>query len=272
MKRTLQTLCFVPLVIAVWSGCSRKPAEQAAAPIPLDKIQGKAQTLIESSGATDAALNAGGPSIYLWSGLQRYRLFLMTPVDIVHGKQYVAEGVLAQKVIDDLGDPDLGKHGYPLDTSCMRVVKRAWPNLSLDAIDTNVALVRARVRRYPARPLLLVTQIRPATADEIAASPDAKAAEAAKNVPEIDVPAEKQKALLVEGSVVQPTPLWEPAAGTVSCKLVIGADGKVAELDTGKQLCEAVPWATFRYQPTLRKGSPVKVRTEVEVRFEPKKT
>jgi hypothetical protein len=52
--------------------------------------------------------------------------------------------------------------------------------------------------------------------------------------------------------------------------VIIGTDGKIAELLTGKQLCEIVPWSQYRYQPTVRNG-PVKVNTEIEVRFEPRK-
>jgi len=63
----------------------------------------------------------------------------------------------------------------------------------------------------------------------------------------------------------------EPAGGTAKCKVVIDTEGKVSELETGQQLCEAVPWDQFRYQPTVRSGHPVKVETEVEVRYEPKK-
>jgi hypothetical protein len=53
--------------------------------------------------------------------------------------------------------------------------------------------------------------------------------------------------------------------------VVIGTEGKIADLDTGKQLCESVPWSQFRYQPTVQGGHPVKVSTEVEVRFDPRK-
>jgi hypothetical protein len=57
----------------------------------------------------------------------------------------------------------------------------------------------------------------------------------------------------------------------VNCKVTIGPDGKIAALDTGKQLCEIVPWSQYRYHPTVKGGHPVKVSTEVEVRFEPRK-
>jgi len=80
-----------------------------------DRIQGKAQVLVESGGATDAALNAGGPSMYLWEGTHRYRLFLRTAVEVVHGSEYTAEGVYAHKAIDEIGDPDQVPILAPLD-------------------------------------------------------------------------------------------------------------------------------------------------------------
>jgi hypothetical protein len=268
MKRHILPVAIFALL--AWSGCSKGPSqtESATAAIPLDKIQGKAQKLIEQGGATDAALNAGGESIYIWVGLHRYRLFLKAPVEIEHGKQYVVEGIHAQKVIDEIGDPQNGKSGYPLVASAERAVKRAWPNLSMDGFESTVSLVRARLKRYPARPLFLVTKIRSASAEEAAAAPP----EAAKPGPEVVTPADKQRALLLEGATVLPAPLWEPQGGVVTCKLVLGANGQVDELETGKQLCEAVPWSTFRYKPTLKGGKPARVNTEVEIRFEPRKT
>ena len=51
-----------------------------------------------------------------------------------------------------------------------------------------------------------------------------------------------------------------------------GPEGSViAELQTGKQLCEFVDWSKYHYQPPVQAGRPVKVSTEVEVRFEPRK-
>ena len=93
----------------------------------------------------------------------------------------------------------------------------------------------------------------------------------AKDIPEVSVAADKQRALLLEGPTVQTAPLWEPAAGTVRCKVVINPEGKISELETGAQLCEAVPWSQFRYQPPVQGGHPVKVKTEVEIHFEPRK-
>ena len=173
-----------------------------------------------------------------------------------------------------MGDPDQGKNGYPLQASCERVVKMAWSNLAFDEIDTDASVLRTRVQRYPARSVFLVTRIRPVTsAESSAASAEPKKGTAAgeKNIPEISVAADKQRALLVEGSTVQTAPLWEPAGGTVRCKVVIDPEGKISELETGAQLCETVPWSQFRYQPPVQGGHPVKVRTEVEVRFEPRK-
>jgi hypothetical protein len=92
-----------------------------------------------------------------------------------------------------------------------------------------------------------------------------------KNLTEVSVAPDKQRALLIEGPPVQSAPLWEPTGRTVRCKVNIGPDGKTAGLDTAKQLCEIVPWSQYRYQPPVKGGHPVKVSTEVEVTFEPRK-
>ena len=101
--------------------------------------------------------------------------------------------------------------------------------------------------------------------------PKKNAAVEEKNIPEVSVAADKQRAFLIEGPTVQSAPLWEPAGGTVRCKVIINPEGKIAELETGVQLCETVQWSQFRYPPPVKGGHPVKVRTEVEVRFEPRK-
>ena len=271
MNRNACIFCLV-LTLAGLGGCSSQPAKEtktvSATP---DKIQGKAQVLTETT-AMDSALNAGGPSVYLWDGVRRYRLFVKSPVEVTHGKVYVAEGVNAQRVIDEIGDPDQGKNGYPLLSSCQRVVRMVWSNLPFDAIDLDAQVLRTRVNRYPARPVFLVTRIQAAkTEGETAAAPAKKEDAKDKNVPEVKVAADKQRALLAESPKVLNAPLWEPKGGTVTCDVVIGTDGKIAELDSGKQLCEAVPWSQYRYQPTVRGGHPVKVDTQVEARFEPLK-
>jgi hypothetical protein len=115
-----------------------------------------------------------------------------------------------------------------------------------------------------------VTRITPVTSKESGAA-DAKKMAEDDDTPEVSVAADKQRALLIEGPAVQTAPLWSPAGGTVHCKLVIDKDGKVSELETGTQLCESVPWSQFRYKPTVKGSHPVKVRTEVEVRFDPRK-
>lgn len=272
MNRHAGLFCVVAVAFATLSGCSSKPAansKQAAA--PRDKIRGKAQIVLAEASASDTALNAGGPSVYLWDGVRRYRLYLNKPFEMEAEKEYIAEGVLAQKAIDEIGDPDQGKNGYPLASSCDRVVRMAWPGLAFDVSDGQSSVLRARVKRYPARPVLLVTRIQAATESEA----DAKAKKVAdaeeKEAPEVSVDAEKQRELLVEGPTVQTAPLWAPAGGTARCKLIIDEKGKVAELETGAQLCEAVPWSDFRYQPRLQRGKPVRVKTEVEVRFEARK-
>jgi hypothetical protein len=276
MNRNARIFSFLVLTLAALGGCSSKPPakESKKAGAALDRIQGKAQVLVESAGASDAALNADGPSVYLWEGAHRYRLFLRTPVEVVHGSEYIAEGVDAQKAIDAIGDPDQGKNGYPLQSSCERVVRMAWTGLPLDAIDADASVLRARVQRYPARSVFLVTRIRPVTSTEsstVSAEPKKDAAVEEKNIPEISVAGDKQSAFLIEGPTVQNAPLWEPAGGTVRCKVVINPEGKISELETGAQLCETVPWSQFRYQPPVQGGHPVKVTTEVEVRFEPRK-
>jgi hypothetical protein len=223
----------------------------------------------------DSALNLGGPALYLWEGERRYRLFLRRAVDIVDGNEYIAEGVNAQKAIDDIGDPDQGKNGYPLESSCERVVRMAWGSLAFDEAEAQTALLLASVKRYPARPVFLVTRISPVTSTQSGgASGEPKkqsAAEEEKNLPIVSVAAEKQQASLVEGSPVRTAPLWAPEGGTVPCKVLIDSQGKISALETGVQLCESVPWSEFRYRPLVQGGRPVKVRTEVEVRFEPRK-
>jgi len=271
MKSNARIFGFLLLVLAALGGCSSgspgKEAKKAAR--PLDRIQGKAM-VGDSGGAADTAMNAGGPTVLLKDGMHRYRLFMRTAADAVDGKEYVAEGVYAQKAIDEIGDPDQGKNGYPLQSSCERVVRMAWTDLPFDALDADTSLVCAKVKRYPARPVFLVTRLRPATPEEAAKEPKKDTAEE-KEVPEITVRAEKQRALLIDGPAVQPAPLWEPAGGTVSCKVIIGTDGRISELETGVQLCEAVPWSDFHFKPTVQGGHPVTVKTEVEVRFEPRK-
>ncbi len=268
MNRHLAVFCFLVLTLAGAIGCAGKPPVKAAAP---DKIQGKAQVLIESGGAMDATLNAGSASsVYIWVGVRRYRLFFKTPYELTHGNEYIVEGVNAQRVIDEIGDPDQGKNGYPLLSSCRRVMTMAWNNLALDAIDLNAQALRIRVNRYPARAVFLVTRIQAVKSTEgDAGSSAAKKDSKEKDVPEVDVPAAKQAALLTATPPAPTAPLFEPKAEKVSCAVTIGPDGNIAELQTGKQLCEIVDWSKYHYQPTVKAGHPVKVNTEVEVRFEP---
>ena len=271
MTRSTNVFSFLVVALAGLAGCSNPPAtkttKQAAAP---DKIQGKAQVLLNETTAADAAMNAGGPSVYLLDGLRRYRLFFNTAFQVEPGKEYVAEGVYAQKAIDAIGDPDNGKNGYPLESSCDKVVRMAWPGLAFDVTDLHITGLRAKVKRYPARPIFLVMRIQPAS-DADAAKQKKEAPAEEKEAPEITVAADKQRALLIEGPTVLTAPLWEPGGGTARCKVVIDQEGKIAELNSGAQLCETVPWAQFRYKPTAKGGHPVKVNTEVEVRFDPRK-
>jgi hypothetical protein len=268
MTRHTYTSCFLILILCGLAGCSSQPVAKQAAPAP-DKIQGKALVVLNETTALDGALNAGGPSVYLVDGLNRYRLFFNKPFEVDATKEYIAEGVYAQKAIDAIGDPDQGKNGYPLQSSCDRVVRTAWPGLAFDATDSYSNSLRAKVKRFPARPVFLVTQIQAADADSSKPKKDTDAAE--KEAPTVSVPADKQRALLVAGPTSLTAPLWEPAGGTARCKVVLDEAGKIAELDSGAQLCETVPWSQFSYKPTLKGGHPVRVNTEVEVHFEPRK-
>jgi hypothetical protein len=269
MTRNMYIFCLLLLALSGLAGCSSQPPpKQAAAP---DKIQGKAQVVLSETNALDASLNAGGPSVYLVDGLNRYRLFFNKAFQVEPGHEYVAEGVYAQKAIDAIGDPDKGKKGYPLESSSDSVVKMAWPALAFDVVDSYSNSLRTKVKRFPARPVFLVTGIQPVTgaADSGKQKKDAGATD--KEVSQVSVPADKQRALLVEGPTVLTAPLWEPSGGTARCKVVIDEEGKIAELDSGSQLCETVPWSKFRYQPTMKGGHAVGVNTEVEVRFDPLK-
>jgi hypothetical protein len=262
---------FLVLTLAALGGCSSQPAaKDSKKAAPPDRILGKAQ-ILEESGATDAALNAGGPSVYIWVGLHRYRLYLRKPADVVQGSEYVVEGFNAQKAIDEIGDPDQGKNGYPLQASCESVVRKAWGALAFDEFDADVSLLRAVIKRHPARQVFLVNSIRLATAEESAASEEKKDAAAEAKIPEVPVAWEKERASLIEGSIALIAPLWAPEGATVHCKVIIDPKGKVSALETGVQLCEAVEWSQFRYQPPLQGGHPVKVETDVEVRFDPRK-
>jgi hypothetical protein len=264
MTRSTYVFGFLALALMGLAGCSSTPPAKPAATAS-DKIQGKAQVMLDETGATDTALNAGGPSVYLIvDGFNRYRLFFNKPFEVQAGQEYIAEGVYAQKAIEAIGDPDQGKNGYPLGSSCDRVVNMAWPGLAMDAAESYSSSLRVKVQRFPARPVFLVTKIEPATG--------AKPKDAVeKEAPTVTVPADKQRALLVEGATALPAPLWEPAGGTVHCKVVIDEQGKIAELASGSQLCETVPWVQLRYKPTVKGGHAVRVNTEVEVRFDPRK-
>ncbi|GEM_PF-1285256 len=272
--RNLRSVLLLPAVVvaAVLGACSsesRPKQSQKSGSVP-DKIQGKVQIMPQSYGSADASLSQGRPVVFLWQGVRRYTLFFRNPVDVVPGKEYAVEGVNAQRVIDGLGDPDLGRNGYPLLSSCERVVRMAWSGLAFDEMDAHASALRVRVKRYPARPVFLVTRIQPAAEPERAGSADRQSdAEPDEDLPVVAVPAEKQRASLISGTTVLTAPLWEPAGGTVLCQVVIDPEGKISELGTGMQLCEAVPWSEFRYKPLLKAGRPVKAKTEVEVIFKP---
>jgi hypothetical protein len=275
MSRKAYVLFCLVLTMVVLGGCAdeRSADKSKNSRAVRDKIQGMAQIILTETNQTDQALSAGGPSVYLWQGSRRYRLFLKTPFEIEGGQHYTVEGVNAQKVIDEIGDPDQGATGYPLLSSCKRAVTTAWPGMSLDVTDGHALALRDRVRRYPARPVFLVTRIEPVSSEESgggSAAAKKSSASGDKDIPEISVAAEKQQALLITGPTLQKAPLWEPGGAVVRCKVLIDAEGKISELQTGAQLCEAVPWPEFSYRPTVQRGHPVRVKTEIEIRFEPR--
>jgi hypothetical protein len=254
------------LAVAGLSGCGgdKKAATgKTAAPAP-HQITGKLEANSATTGA-DSALNAGGDSLFIRNGVKRYRLFVKTPVEATPGLVYTVEGVEAQKAIEEIGDPDKGKKGYPLASSCQRVIRMAWGSQSMDLADGQASVLRAQVNRYPARTIFLVTKLTPAP-DE-----GKKAAEEEKEFPSISVPAEKQAGVKIAGPTSQPAPFWAPEGGLAKCKVIIDEKGVISELETGAQLCEAVPWGEFKYPPPVQGGKPVRVKTEVSVQFDARK-
>src|SRR5262249_27285916 len=151
--------------------------------------------------------------------------FFNKPFQVEPDKEYTAEGVHAQKAIDEIGDPDQGKNGYPLQASCDRVVKMAWPGLSFDVTDSYSNSLRAKVKRDPARAVFLVTGTEAVTTG----ADSTKKKKVAGNVEaqEISVPADEQRALLIEAPTAVTAPLWEPKGGTARCKVVIDEEGKI---------------------------------------------
>src|SRR5260370_16552103 len=214
MNRKDCTFCFLVLTLAALGGCSGEPAKESkkAGTAP-DKIQGKAQIMSAETTATDEALNAGGPSVYLLEGMHRYRLFFKTTVKVEPGNEYIAEGVNAQKAIDEMGDPDQGKNGYPLPTSCERVVQRVWPGLAFDVTDGHASALRNRAKRYPARPVFLVTRLTPVRDPSATPNKAAKAEDA--DLPEVSVPPANQRALLIEAPPLHPPPPSYPPHATI---------------------------------------------------------
>lgn len=265
MRLTAMLAVVVVLVAAGLSGCSSdKDSKDAKKPaITLHRLKGTLLAVPAATG-TDAALNAGGESLYIRNGVRRYRLFLKAPVEYTPNSEYEAEGILAQKAIDEIGDPDKGKRGYPLAASCLRVIRMAWGSQAMDVADSHASVLRAQVSRYPARSIFLVTKLTPVTGEE-------KKADDEKELPAVTAPAEKQSAVKLAGPATLPAPLWAADGGVAKCKVIIDEKGKIGELETGAQLCEAVPWDEFRYPPPTQGGRPVRVKTEVEVKFEAQK-
>jgi len=264
-KPMLSMLAAVAVGALIGCGGDKKAASEKSAARVLHQITGKLETSQATTGA-DSALNAGGDSLFIRNGVKRYRLFVKSPVDVAPGEIYKVEGVDAQKAIEEIGDPDKGKNGYPLASSCQRVIRMAWGSQSIDLADGQASVLRSQVNRYPARTIFLVTKITPVPSEEKKA-----AEEDEKELPAISVTEEKQAAVKIAGPATQPAPFWAPEGGTAKCKVIVNEKGSVAELETGAQLCEAVPWGEFKYPPPAQGGKPVRVKTVVTVQFEPRK-
>jgi len=263
MYRNVYVLCLLVLTLGALDSCSSGPSatnDSRKAAVAPDKIQGTAKVAEWEASPADAAMNAGGPSVYLVNGLKRYRLFFNKPAPVENGKEYVAEGIYAQKAIDEIGDPDKGRNGYPLPGSCDRVVRMAWPGLAFDVTDGRISVLQARIKRYPARPIFLVERLTPVGVDKPKQNAEPEDEEGA----EVSAPAEKQRALLLASPPPATAPLWEPTASTTTCRVIVNKEGNISKLDTGAQLCEAVDWSQFRYKPTLKTGHPVAVRPKLK--------
>ena len=82
MNRNAYVFCFLVLTLAGLGGCSSGPSakESKKAADRARQNPGKDPRVLSETTPTDAALNAGGPSVYLWEGVRRYRLFFKTAV------------------------------------------------------------------------------------------------------------------------------------------------------------------------------------------------
>ena len=195
--------------------------------------------------------------MYLVDGLHRYRLFFKTAFQVDPGKEYIAEGVNAQKAIDEIGDPDQGKNGYPLQSSCDRVVRTAWPELAFDVTDSHATPCapgetlsrQARISGDAATARYLQGERRRL---------NLRKTPRLRSIPEVSVAADKQRALLIEGPTVLTAPLWEPAGDTVRCKVVIDQEGKISELEPARNSVRACRGLSFVISPRSRVATPSK--------------
>src|SRR5881394_2034687 len=97
---------FLVLAVAGLVGCAGEKSAKDAKPTAavMHQVKGKLQVASASTGS-DAALNAGGDSLYIRDGVRRYRLFLKSRMEVTPNTEYAAEGIYAQKAIDEIGDP-----------------------------------------------------------------------------------------------------------------------------------------------------------------------
>ena len=87
MNRNTPIFNLLIVALVALGGCSSSPSPSATkkAGPPIQKIQGKAQVLDVAGPTSDAALNSGGPSVFIWEGKQRYRMFFRKTADVVQG-------------------------------------------------------------------------------------------------------------------------------------------------------------------------------------------
>ncbi len=118
MNRKARISTLLAIALVALGGCSSKPpaSESKKAGPAVDTIQGQVRSYVDPTPAGDGDLNSGGPSLKLWQNKHLYRLFMRRKTELVANNYYVAEGINAQKAIDEIGDPDQGKTGYPLLT------------------------------------------------------------------------------------------------------------------------------------------------------------
>lgn len=109
MDRKVHIVCFsiVMTAFAALSGCSSTPPAGEAKKAAPD-IQGPGQAANHGYRHRRERFRSQrrGPSVFIWEGMQQYRLFSKRTANVVDGEHYIVEGIHAQKMIDEIGDPN----------------------------------------------------------------------------------------------------------------------------------------------------------------------